>query len=422
MRGSKFLLEATMNKEKRKYYLEGSRAYSLLELVTRRMNYALFVARLNNALFLMCCFWVLNCRNDTSNNVMLTPSNKKDFSLGGVYKVKGDIKFETVAIGRESSEGANDAPKLELIDNGFAHPSVKFFPETFLTHKYWCALTPYFGIVMTDKEPAQFENPHVFFSDDGIEWNENPGVNPIDLPYPMKGSGPYWSDVNLVIDNNTMYLYYRGTNFPKGYFNDNLFNGRSVVVRTSTDGQNWSNKKLIYSSTIAKNVDHNSLMVSPCFLKSDNIWYCYDVVYSTKNNPIEPQKNQSQGFVMRRTDSSPIGNFGDYHPENICNFLNRPWGEKYDPWHIEVIKHQNMFFMLINVGLVGVSHGEALYLAYSEDGFSFKVIDQSLFENDTYKSSLIPISGDSNKINFKLYRSVKSSGKIELYDLLLNRK
>ena len=71
------------------------------------------------------------------------------------------------------------------------------------------------------------------------------------------------------------------------------------------------------------------------------------------------------------------------------------------------------FEIIPRVGLVGVSHGEALYLAYSEDGFSFKVIDQSLFENDTYKSSLIPISGDSNKINFKLYRSVKSSGKIE---------
>lgn len=58
------------------------------------------------------------------------------------------------------------------------------------------------------------------------------------------------------------------------------------MVKTSQDGENWSEKKLLYSSTLTKNVDLNSLMVSPSFLKDLTTWCCYDVVYSTKNNPI----------------------------------------------------------------------------------------------------------------------------------------
>lgn len=380
---------------------------------------------MNNFFLLLILFLILGCRNDNITKSITPPVNIEvktgNFDFGKLTLVSDGLKFETMALGRETFKGANDAPKLKLVDEGLAHPSVLYIPEGFGGYKFWCALTPYFGVVMKYPDPAQYENPHIFFSNDGMNWSESVNRNPIDLPYPLKSAGPYWSDVNLAYDNGELYLYYRGTAFPKNYFGDNLYHNRSVVVKTSQDGENWSEKRLLYSSTLTKNVDLNSLMVSPSFLKDLTTWCCYDVVYSTKNNPIEPQKNQSQGFVMRRIDDSPTGNFGDYSKENICNFLNRPWGETYDPWHLEVVKYDDTFFMLLNVGLVSVSHGDALYLAYSKDGINFRVINQPLFEKNTYKSSLSPISSNSEKVNFKLYRSVKSTGKIELYDFSINK-
>ena len=143
--------------------------------------------------------------------------------------------------------------------------------------------------------------------------------------------------------------------------------------------------------------------------------------YSTTTNPINSAGNQTTGFVMRRTDSSPTGNFGDYSENNICKFSNRPWGIENDPWHIDVCKYDSNFFMLICAGLVGKSNGDAIYLAYSKDGINFKVIEKPLFASDTYKSALVPISSDKDQVKFKLYRSVKTKGTIELYDLTLHK-
>ena len=371
-------------------------------------------------------FLLLGCRKDDSTTITPPPPGPEvvktgDFAVFSMPLIKDRVAFSTVAEGRESKPGAGDNPKLTLTDSGFGHPSIINIPEGFQGYKFWCAMTPYFGIVMQQPDYMAYENPHIFYSNDGVNWQQPTDVNPIDTPI-SHIYNPYWSDVNLVYDNNKLYLYYRGNSLPPGFFGDKKIHHRAVVVRSSSNGVDWTDRKLLYSSAITKGIDAKSLIVSPAFVKnSESEWLCYDIVYSTTDNPIPSGGNQSQAFLMRRKGNAPDGTFEDYSSDKVCSFVNRPWGPDYDPWHIDMVKYDNTYFLLVCAGAVGKSHGDALYLAYSKDGISFKVIETPLFDKDTYKSTIVPISFDKDQVKFKLYRSVKTKGTIELYDLTLHK-
>ena len=371
-------------------------------------------------------FLLLGCRKDDSIPITPPPPGPEvtktgDFAVFSMPLKNEKINFNTVAFGRESKLNLKDYPKVSLTDNGYGHPSIIYAPDGFAGYKYWCALTPYFSVIFQQADYMAYENPHIFMSNDGVNWEEpSSKTNPLDVAWP----GPiisYWSDPNLLLNDGKLYLYYRGNAFPSAYYGDRVYHHRAVVARETSDGINWSNRKLLYSTTTSKGLDRESMIVSPAFVKDNDKFVCYDVVYSTTTNPINSAGNQTTGFVMRRTDSSPTGNFGDYSENNICKFSNRPWGIENDPWHIDVCKYDSNFFMLICAGLVGKSNGDAIYLAYSKDGINFKVIEKPLFASDTYKSALVPISSDKDQVKFKLYRSVKTKGTIELYDLTLNK-
>lgn len=331
------------------------------------------------------------------------------------------ILFRTIAYGRESKAGAGDRQQITLTDNGFGHPSIIYTSSGFSGYKYWCALTPYFGVIAKQADWTAFENPHVFCSNDGVNWTEPSSIhNPLDLPNPPIPYLNYWSDVNLLLSKNKLYLYYRGNGFPRYYYGDSFNHYRATVVKESADGKNWSNRKLLFS-TKTNGVDDNSIIASPAFIEDNDGYTCYDIVYSTTDHPIQPSGNQTTGFVMRRTDTAADGKFGDYSPEKICKFENRPWGEGNDPWHIDVCKYDGTYYMLVCAGLVGKSNGDSIYLAYSKDGVNFKVFNNAIFTNDTYKSALVPISSNADEVKFSLYRSVKSTGTIQLYQLSLRK-
>lgn len=351
--------------------------------------------------------------------IALPKTNVEFFSM---ELEKEKLTFNTVAVGRESYFGANDGPTLQLSTSGIAHPSIIYIPQGVNGYKYWCAMTPHFGIIAQQNDGDAYENPHILCSKDGLNWVEPNGIkNPIDKAI----KGPYhnyWSDTNLVYFNNTFYLYYRGCGFPKNFFGDNNLYLRATVVKQSNNGIDWSNRKLLYASNkITPGIDDASIIASPSFIEDKGKWYCYDVVYSTVKNPYPPQGNQTTAFVFRREDTVPDGTFGTYSAENICSFDSRPWGETFDPWHIEVVKYDNKFFMLINAGLIGVSNGQSLWLAYSSDGKNFKVLPNPLFKENTYKSSLLPISTNDKFNTFMLYQSDKRDGSINAYKLTLKK-
>ena len=77
--------------------------------------------------------------------------------------------------------------------------------------------------------------------------------------------------------------------------------------------------------------------------------------------------------------------------------------------------------MLLNTGYKGLSNGQSLWLAYSVDGKNFKVLPNPLFKENTYKSSLLPISTNDKFNTFMLYQSDKRDGSINAYKLTMKK-
>ncbi len=348
-------------------------------------------------------------------------SDKTRFLFDKLNLIKLGLEFKTNAIGRETFFGSHDYPHLALTDDSYTHPTIVRLKEPLNGYSYWLALTPFFGKVAQQKDFTSFENPYIFRSKDGISWEEPQLIkNPIDTP----AVGPnisFWSDPNLVYQNQKFYCFYRGNGFPKNYFGDKKNHYRSVVYRVSTDGVIWSEKTLVYS-TLSQGVDDESGIVSPSvvFNPIEKKFYDYDVVFSSKKNTYSERKNQQLAFIMRRESDNINGKYANYGEDKICNLLNHPWPKDNDPWHLEVKRYNGMYFMLLNTGLAGKSNGDELYLGYSIDGVNFKFIEKPIFNNNTYKSTFLPVELTENTVSFHIYQSEKGTGRINLYKLDLN--
>ncbi|HCM90239.1 MULTISPECIES: glycoside hydrolase [Vagococcus] len=148
----------------------------------------------------------------------------------------------------------------DTIEN--THPSVISFPEKWNGYKYWMGITAY------PKGVATYENPHVFKSNDLIEWIPDDN-NPLDEPKSEKFNGEvplqYDSDTNIIYnkEENRLELFWR-------YVDD--ISGDVVIYRIdSSDGKTWSDKKVIHKANRKKGD-----WISPDFVKDENgyqVWY-----------------------------------------------------------------------------------------------------------------------------------------------------
>jgi hypothetical protein len=108
------------------------------------------------------------------------------------------------------------------------HPGVTRFEKPWHGYSYWMSVTPY------PQNNAQFENPSLLASNDGLKWEVPAGVtNPLGTP-----SGYHLMDPDLFYDSRSdqLWLYY-------------LEAGKDQNVHawriTSGDGSNWSPKQEI---------------------------------------------------------------------------------------------------------------------------------------------------------------------------------
>jgi len=301
------------------------------------------------------------------------------------------VEFKSVAFGREAN---GVRPAIPLTFSGWTHPSVLYFEKKWNNYHYWAALTPY------PDTDSQYENPHIFCSDDGVKWIEPKGIiNPIDPCPPGFG---FNSDVNLMLDKNILYCYWRAT--------EN--NQRAIYIRKSADGVHWGEKETVCIMPYGV-VD----VIAPSFLKDGNSYYCYSVC-GVEN---EAGSFYNRYSIRRMVSSDPI----KFNPEkdkgfDLINVNGRPWGNEQEPWHIEVKKLKNIWMMLVTTtGLNRYGGGGRLFMGYSTDGKDFTFSNKSIgdFTASTYKSSfnarMDPIQ---NKINVEMWRAMMSNGWAVFHD------
>jgi hypothetical protein len=116
---------------------------------------------------------------------------------------------------------------VPVYDNNpsIGHPSVVYVADGWNGYTYWMAFTPF---------PASpRENPSIVASNDGVNWEVPEGLtNPIaSLADAVSAGYDYWADTEMVLDGDTMVLYFKGTD--TGVANE-------YVRTTSTDGITWT--------------------------------------------------------------------------------------------------------------------------------------------------------------------------------------
>lgn len=189
-------------------------------------------------------------------------------SITYVKEKKGIIQNANVQYvsGKKIVSHANAHERLILptaydtIEN--THPSVISFPEKWHGYKYWMGITAY------PKGHAEYENPHIFKSNDLIEWIPDE-KNPLDEPKSEKFNGTtplqYNSDTNIIYnkDEDRLELFWR-------YVDD--ISGDVIIYRMdSKDGTNWGDKTVIHQQNRKKGD-----WISPAFVKDENgyqVWY-----------------------------------------------------------------------------------------------------------------------------------------------------
>ncbi|AYD47977.1 hypothetical protein [Arachidicoccus soli] len=330
--------------------------------------------------------WAIERTNQEENTYRL---DSVDLSSINFEPSKEPLTINSIATGDLINDILN---KDTLSNEGWTHPSVLFFANGWNGYKYWMAITPY------PKGRNQYENPHIFTSQDGKNWNTPFGLeNPIEgTPTPFKRVQGYNSDVNLLMKGDTLICYWRAN-----YVNVNNDNNvRCIYCKTTVDGINWSAKRLI-SVWNAVKLD----VIAPSIIKDSETYYCYGVnkyettagTYYTTNAIRRMQSNSPFNFVADITKGY-----------DLINIAGRPWGEGQEPWHIEARKMDNLWFLLVTTTPNGGSgSGGYLYLGYSTDGINFNFNDHPLGKvKNTYKSSIVIHKlAEKNKLVVELWRT-----------------
>lgn len=155
---------------------------------------------------------------------------------------------------------------LETYDGGNEglHPSCLYFKEGWNGYKFWFVFTPYKG--MNDA----IENPCMYVSQDGENFESLEGANPLDdimLPKEQE----YNSDPELVYnsDLNRIECWWRRVQRDK-YPTDEGKNREIIYRRFTYDGRTWSEKEVMLN--LKNPFDETRLCISPALIYEDGIY------------------------------------------------------------------------------------------------------------------------------------------------------
>ncbi len=317
---------------------------------------------------------------DTS--ISFTPEQLAGVSLTPSFnrEIASTISFSTVAVGTTPA-GGGERPTLSLTNNSITHAKVLHIAAGFAGYKFWMVATPYFGVVGTD---SQYENPHIFCSNDGYAWIEPPGIsNPLDYP---EGTA-YWSDTHLVLaDDGYLYCYYRSVGAALG--------GVVNYYRKSIDGVNWSGRTFLVSS-----VDG----VSPVILKRQGGSYEY----------LEAMLNPHRGIL--KVGMTGPATVADKSTGTEIIFNNTPWAADQGVWHLDAIDAGGLRVALINTGPLASTGGKELWVAYSIDGLHYTVVTSSVGPaTGVYRSTMIPVRLANGVLELLVY-ACQTNGIVAVY-------
>lgn len=303
-----------------------------------------------------------------------------------------------------TAEGRDADPDIVVAGDGLTHPKMICVPAGWNGYKYWLACTPTFGVIPT----SAYENPHVFASNDLIDWVEPSGGR---LDRPDEGNGSYWSDTHLALDDDGwLYCFYRGPGI----------GGKTlrIVYRRSRDGRTWSDAVTVLDIP-SSDYPVDTGTVSQAIYKHGAKWQFIDVVRRSGAFDFPPVGYATNRAVFRRASDFVGRGYEPYSYDQCVDYAGRPWGEGNEPWHIDAISVGNLHLHLINTGPNGASTANELWLAWSADGWNFTVLPRLLVgAANVYRSSISLAAVNGRALSLDLIVA-RTTGQMDLYKLTL---
>jgi len=244
------------------------------------------------------------------------------------------------------------------------HPSVFFQEGGWNGFPYWMAVTPY------AHSDAQYENPSLYCSKDGLAWTVPPGiVNPL-IPRPAP-ERRYNSDPHLALDpDGRLHLFYRAAGADR---DDTLF------LVSSRDGRHWSEPRVILDEPLA---DEREL--SPAVFWDGAKWVMYYV-----------DAAQFPYVIRRRT--APRAE-GPWSPAREVDGIAPPPHRML--WHLDAFPFRGATVLLVDTTAVyRTQEGGQLFLAVSGDGLDFTRGAEPVlsggdgWDRSLYRSCCLPMDG-----------------------------
>jgi hypothetical protein len=214
-----------------------------------------------------------------------------------------------------------------------AHPDVVYVPEGFGPQKwpYWMVCTPYpYGNDF-------FENPEVFASFDGINWEVPDGAkNPLVAPLSLKGD--HHSDPDVVLHENQFWLFYRQT------LRSRTPTENRIYLMKSTDGSEWGRP-------VEALLDKNGTgLLSPAVIHDGNSFRLWMI------------ERLEEKFVITLRLSEDGTNWSTARKCEVIGALRAR-----NLWHIDVIQEQDRLSALIVTCTGQVGEGSRIHYGHSFD-------------------------------------------------------
>lgn len=222
------------------------------------------------------------------------------------------------------------------------HPSVVYIPSGVSGYTYWMAMTPFpYG-------NDAHEDPNILASNNGTDWVVPAGLtNPLDEL--SGGSGNFNADTELHWDG-TMFrlLWARPSNPGSG-------DGRnSIVMRTSTDGINWTPLTEILRSDIGDGV----VLASPTLTKLNGEWWMHGVEIARTPNALVAYR-------------SAVANPGPADWVKVACTVAPGLPPGREVWHLGVRRYDGAWWAILNDTTNQPGTDGRIYLMRSENGIDW---------------------------------------------------
>lgn len=256
------------------------------------------------------------------------------------------------------------ATPAPYVGTELVHPSVFFREGGWNGFPYWLAVTPY------PRSEAQYENPCLYVSRDGLTWTTPPGlVNPL-IAKPGEARR-YNSDPHLAGDpDGRLHLFYRTAGADRG---DTLW------LVSSLDGRRWSAPRAVLETPLDE-----ERQLSPAVFWDGRRWVMYYVDAA------------SYPYAIRRR-TAPRAE-GPWSAPQAVRGVDPPPGRML--WHLDAFPWQGATVLLVDTTAVYRTQAEgALYFAVAQDGLAFTRAPAPVlagtggWDRSLYRACGLPLAG-----------------------------